>query len=177
MNTVPNAFRLYRRQPYGTFYILDVRTARPESLPTKDPKRDQRCFEAGLETLEHPEAACRLGMACLQTADPDAETRTWAHLINAHAKQRKAGSTRHRIETARRDKARSKMLNQVILRTRAEEIFTLLNPDGVSTNPSFRRDACGPIPSSTRLASGSPLRSGSSVSLRQQPSVGCGVDR
>ena len=31
MNTVPNVFRLYCRQPYGTFYILDVRTGKPES--------------------------------------------------------------------------------------------------------------------------------------------------
>lgn len=139
MNTVPNAFRLYRRQPYGTFYILDVRTGRPESLRTKDPKRAQRLFEARLETLERPEAAYRLGMAYLQTADPDAETRTWAHLIDAYANQRKAGPTRHRIETARRDKALSNMLNQVILRTRAEDIFAALNLGGVSTNTYLRR--------------------------------------
>ena len=95
MNTVPNVFRLYCRQPYGTFYILDVRTGKPESLRTKDPKRAQRLFEARLETLERPEASYRLGMAYLQTADSDAETRTWAHLIDAYAHQRKAGSTRH----------------------------------------------------------------------------------
>lgn len=139
MNTVPNVFRLYCRQPYGTFYILDVRTGKPESLRTKDPKKAQRLFEARLETLERPEAAYRLGMAYLQTADPDAETRTWAHLIDAYAHQRKAGSTRHRIETARRDKALSNMLNQVILRTRAEDIFAALNSGGVSTNTYLRR--------------------------------------
>ena len=51
MNTVPNVFRLYCRQPYGTFYILDVRTGKPESLRTKDPKKAQRLFEARLETF------------------------------------------------------------------------------------------------------------------------------
>jgi len=139
MNTVPNVLRLYRRQPYGTFYILDVRTGRPESLRTKDPKRARRLLEARLESLERPEAAYRLGMAYLQTADPDAETRTWAHLIDAFAGQRKAGPTRHRIETARRDKALGNLLNQVILKTRAEDIFAALNSGGVSTNTYLRR--------------------------------------
>ncbi len=139
MNSVPNTLRLYRRKPFGTYYVLDVRTGRPESLRTKDPKRAQRLLQARLETLERPEAAYRLGMAYLQTADPDAETRTWSHLIDAFAASRKEGPTRRRIEIARRDKALASLLHQVVLRTRAEDLFAALNLGGVSTNYFLRR--------------------------------------
>ena len=139
MNPVPNTFRLYCRKPFGTFYLLDVRTGRPESLRTKDPARARRLLQARIEVLERPEAAYRLDMAFLQTVDADALTRTWSHLVDAFAASRKEGPTRHRIETARRDKALAGLLHQVILRTRAEDIFAALNKGGVSTNYYLRR--------------------------------------
>ncbi len=139
MNVVANLLRLYRRQPFGTYYLLDVRTGRPESLRTKDRRRAERLFQARLESLERPEAAYKLGMAYLQTADPEAETRTWGDLIDAYAAQRKAGPTRHRIEVARRDRALAALLGQVILRTRAEDLIAALGRGGVSTNVHLRR--------------------------------------
>lgn len=139
MNVVANLLRLYRRQPFGTYYVLDVRTGRPESLRTKDVRRAQRLFQARLEALERPEAAYKLGMAYLQTADPGAETRTWGELIDAYAAKHQPGATRRRIEIARRDRALAGLLDRVILRTRAEDFIGALGRGGVSTNVYLRR--------------------------------------
>ena len=139
-NAPPKRYRLFRKGAYGTYYVEDTLTRRQTSLRTKDRGEAGRLLQARLEQAEAPDRAYRVGMAYLGTVDPEAATRTWQDVIVAYAGTHPAGSpTRHRIETAGRDRAIAHLLPLPLLRTRPDELLAAVGCGKVSTNAYLRR--------------------------------------
>ncbi len=136
----PKRYRLFRKGAYGTFYVEDAVTRRQTSLRTRDRQEAERLLQARCETAEAPDRAFRVGMAYVGSVDPEAATRTWKDVIDAYAGTHPAGSsTRHRIESAGRDRALAHLLRLPLLRTRPDELLLAVRSGKVSTNAYLRR--------------------------------------
>ncbi len=133
-------YRLFRKGAYGTFYIEDAITRRQSSLKTKDRKEAERLLLARCESEEAPDRAFRVGMAYVGGIDPEAATRTWKDVIDAYAGMHPEGSpTRHRIQTAGKDRSIAHLLRLPLLRTRPDDLLAAVRSGKVSTNTYLRR--------------------------------------
>jgi integrase len=136
----PKRYRLFRKGAYGTFYIEDAVTRRQTSLKTKDRGEAERLLQAHCESAEAPDRAYRVGMAYVGGVDPESGTRTWKDVIDAYAKMHPEGSsTRHRIQTAGKDRSIAHLLRLPLLRTRPDDLLVAVQSGKVSTNAYLRR--------------------------------------
>jgi len=142
MNVIPNAYRIYRRQASGYFYLVDETQGKPKhaSLKTKDPQQAQRILDARLMGRTLPAMAAEVGRAYLREGDPEAASHTWRKVIEECVGcQKRNKATQKRIENAAKDKALIPLLDRPVGETKATEIFEAIRNGGVATNVFLRR--------------------------------------
>ena len=132
-----NRFRLFRRS-WGTYYCEDLETKTQESLKTRDKAQAHRLVAALNETSVSPAFSLHLARVYWRAGDPAAASRTWQHVMDEILKQKRE-ETRHRWETAVKDKALDRLRDRVVLETQAEHFLRALEQGTVSTNIYLRR--------------------------------------
>lgn len=142
MNVIPNAYRIYRRQASGYFYLVDETQAKPKhtSLKTKDEQHAQRLLDARIMGRVLPEIAADVGRSFLRGGDPEAASHTWRRVIEECLKCKKRKlPTQKRLENAAKDKALIPLLDRLVSETKATDIFEIIRTGGVATNVFLRR--------------------------------------
>ena len=142
MNVIPNAYRIYRRQASGYFYLVDETRGKPRhlSLKTKDAQQARRLLDARLMGRKLPAMAAEVGRAYLREGDPEAAQHTWRRVIEeCLGCQRRSGATQKRIGNAAKDKALIPLLDRPVGETKATDIFEAIRNGGVATNVFLRR--------------------------------------
>jgi len=131
--------RLFKKTKNGIFFIEDTETKKQTSLRTKDRAEAERLFATQRESL-HQSAAVNLQLArtLLLAGDPSMAHRTWANVLE-QLTATKTGPTKHRWETAAKDKAFTLILNKPVVETRAEHFLEVLQKGTVSTNKHLRQ--------------------------------------
>jgi len=131
--------RLFKKGKNAIFFVEDTETKKQTSLRTRDREEAKRLFSARVESL-HQCAGVNLHLArtLALAADPAFAKRTWLEVFNALTAT-KTGSTRHRWETAKKDKALQLLFNKPLLETRAEHFLDVLARGTVSTNKHLRQ--------------------------------------
>jgi hypothetical protein len=138
MNEIMNdRYRAFRRG-WGTYYCEDLTTRKQESLKTRDKAEAYRLVAAKNETEDAPGFSRHLARVYWQAGDPIAAKRTWQNVMDELFKL-KEGATRHRWETAIKDKAFNSSRNLVVLETHAEHFLKVLEDGTVATNVYLRR--------------------------------------
>jgi integrase len=132
-----NRYRKFRRN-WGTYYVEDTLTGKQESLETKDKAKAERLVATKNEAALAPAFCRKIAQSYWQAGDPAAATRTWQHVLDEILRQKK-GNTLLRWQSASKDKALDSIRNLVLLETRPEHFFAVLNAGGVSTNSYLRR--------------------------------------
>jgi integrase len=130
-------YRMYLRKN-GVFYAEDVQTHQQGSLGTRDRSEAERLLFAKNESARDGLVSREVGMAYLAGADAGAKTRTWQWALDQMV-DTKAGETRKRWETARKDPAFNSLKDVVLVDTRAEHFLTVFRQGTVSTNFFLRR--------------------------------------
>ena len=130
-------FRIYRRQG-SAFYLFDRQTGKRESLETDDESTALRLLHAKNEAQQQPIINRQIARAYLAAGDPEIAKRTWQTAMDEIVKT-KTDDTRHRWETAIKDKAFDWIRNRVILETHADLFLRVLEDGTVSTNVFLRR--------------------------------------
>ena len=130
-------FRVYRRQG-GVFYLFDRQTGKRESLETDDEYTALRLLHAKNEAQQQPIINRQIARAYLAAGDPEIAKRTWQTAMDEIVKT-KTDDTRHRWETAIKDKAFDWIRNRVILETHADLFLRVLEEGTVATNVFLRR--------------------------------------
>ena len=130
-------YRIYRRQG-GQFYLFDRQTGKRESLETEDEKTAMRLLFAKNEAQQQPIINRQIARAYLAASDAEIAKRTWSNVMEEIMKT-KASETRHRWETAIKDKAFDWIRDRVILETQADHFLRVLEHGTVSTNVFLRR--------------------------------------
>lgn len=131
-------FRLYRRKSGGRYYVHDDLTGKQESLGTSDRATAVRLFHSRSEAVKQPAVNLQIARAYLAASDPQIATRNWQFVMEEMVKLKK-GETRHRWQTAIKDKALDSIRNLPVLETRAEHFLQALETGTVSTNVYLRR--------------------------------------
>lgn len=139
-STENQRFRLFLKGAYGTYYVEDTATGRQTSLRTRDKSEAISIWRAKNEAAAFPERSLRIGIAYMDSADPNMSKRTWGDVLQTYATAHAEGSsTRERIERVGKDKAIAPLLNLPLLRTQAEHLLQALARGSVSTNVYLRR--------------------------------------
>jgi integrase len=129
-------FILFRRS--GVFYYEDTTTGQQLSLRTKDEAEARTLLNAKNESFRQPILNRQIARTYLAATDSVMATRIWQVPMDEMTKT-KTGSTRHRHESAMRDKAFDLIRNQPILETQAADFLKVLELGKVSTNVYLRR--------------------------------------
>ena len=129
-------FILFRRA--GVFYYEDTTTGKQLSLRTKDEAEARTLLNAKNESFRQPILKRQIARTYLAATDSAMATRLWQVPMDEMTKT-KTGSTRHRHESAMRDKAFDLIRNQPILETPAADFLKVLGLGKVSTNVYLRR--------------------------------------
>src|SRR5690349_4224348 len=129
-------FILFRRA--GVYYCEDTTTGQQRSLRTKDEAEANTLLNAKNESFRQPVLNRRIAHTYLAATDPEAATRTWQTPMDEMTKT-KTGSTRHRHQTAMKDKAFDLIRNLPILETQSAHFLKVLELGTVSTNVYLRR--------------------------------------
>jgi len=135
--TMKQTFGLVRR-PWGVFYLKNKITGIQTSLKTDDKREAQRILQAHNETENQPCLNLSLARVYLNAADPKLATRTWQEVME-HIVARRKDETRHRWETAIKDKNFDCIRNLPVTETRPEHFDKVLADGKVSTNVYLRR--------------------------------------
>ena len=125
-------------RPWGVYYFQDNTTGKQGTLKTRDKDEAYRLVAAKNENEEAPAFSRHLARVYWKAGDPAGATRTWQHVMDEIPKL-KAGQTRHRWQTAIKDKALDSIRNMVILETQPEHFLKVLEGGSVSTNVYLRR--------------------------------------
>jgi len=107
---------LFRRA--GVFYYEDTTTGKQLSLRTKDQAEAQTLLHAKNESVRQPVLNLQIARTYLTAVDPEVAKRTWQTAMDELTKT-KTGNTRHRHETAMKDKAFDLIRNLPILETQS----------------------------------------------------------
>ena len=126
------------RRPWGVFYLKNKITGIQTSLKTDDKREAQRILQAHNETENQPCLNLSLARVYLNAADPKLATRTWQEVME-HIVARRKDETRHRWETAIKDKNFDCIRNLPVTETRPEHFDKVLADGKVSTNVYLRR--------------------------------------
>ena len=129
-------FALFRRG--GVFYCEDRSTRKQTSLRTRDAAEAQTLLHAKNEAVRQPVLNFQIARAYLTAGDPALCARTWDHVME-QITSTKAGSTRVRWETARKDIAFDSIRHRKLVETTAEHFLQVLKKGSISTNVYLRR--------------------------------------
>ena len=130
-------YRKFKRS-WGTWYAFDNATGNSVSLKTRVRAEAVQKVNAMNETERQPGISLGLAKVYLNAADPKLATRTWQEVMeNIVAK--KKDETKHRWETAIKDKNLDCIRNLHVAETRAEHFDKALADGKVSTNVYLRR--------------------------------------
>jgi hypothetical protein len=132
-----NRYRVFRRG-WGTYYCEDLLTKKQETLRTCDRDETSRLVAAKNESEAHHAFSRRLARVYWNGGDPMAAQRTWDHVM-VEIPKFKAGATQDRWFAAIADKAFDSIRNLLLLETRPEHFFKVLEAGTVSTNIYLRR--------------------------------------
>lgn len=132
-----NRYRVFRRG-WGTYYCEDLVTKKQTTLRTSDKDEAFRLVAAKNETEDAPAFSLHLARVYWKAGDPAAAKRAWQDVMDEIPKL-KTGNTRHRWETAIKDKAMDSIRNLVVLETQAEHFLKVLENGSISTNIYLRR--------------------------------------
>jgi integrase len=130
-------YQLFKRG-WGTFYCLDTTTAKQTSLQTKDLVEAKRLISAKNEADMLPGFNLQIARAYLQASDAEVANRDWQFVMTEIAKT-KNGETKHRWETAVKDRNLDCLRNVQLIETRAEHFLKALSTGKPSTNVYLRR--------------------------------------
>ncbi len=129
-------FILFRRA--GVFYSEDTTTGKQHSLRTKDEAEALTLLHSKNEAHRQPVLNLHIARTYLTATDPEMAKRSWQVPMDEMTKT-KTGPTRHRHETAMKDKAFDLIRNLPILETSSAHFLKVLELGGVSTNVYLRR--------------------------------------
>jgi len=129
-------FILFRRA--GVFYSEDTTTGKQHSLRTKDEAEAVAILHSKNEAHRQPVLNLQIARTYLTATDPEVARRTWQTAMDELTKT-KSDTTRHRHETAMKDKAFDLIRNLPILETRSAHFLKALELGTVSTNVYLRR--------------------------------------
>jgi integrase len=127
---------LFRRA--GVFYYEDTTTGKQLSLRTKDEAEARTLLNARNESFRQPVLNRQIARTYLAATDSEMATRVWQVPMDEMTKT-KTGPTRHRHETAMRDKAFDIIRNLPILETHPANFLRVLELGKISTNVYLRR--------------------------------------
>ena len=96
-------YRMYCRKD-GVYYYFDRETGQRKTLGTADEKTAERLLHAKNEAQHGPLINRQIARAYLSVSEPEIFKRTWQGVMDEIIKL-KTGETRHRWETAIKDKA------------------------------------------------------------------------
>jgi len=131
------AFGLVRR-PWGIYYLKNKATGVQTSLKIGDKYEAQRILQARNETERQPHLNLSLARVYLNATDPKLVTRTWQEVME-NIVTKKTGVTRHRWETAIKDRNFDCIRKLPVAETRPEHFDRALAGGKVSTNVYLRR--------------------------------------
>jgi integrase len=134
--SVKKKYRMFLRG--SVYWVQDNFTRKQTSLGVKDKDEAEQLLQAKNEAHRQPIINLQIARAYLSVSDPKAATRTWGDVMR-HIVDQKHGETKHRWETAIKDKALSHLHALKILDTIAEDFWLALNFKKVSTNVYLRR--------------------------------------
>jgi integrase len=126
------------RRPWGVFYLKNKMSGQQTSLKTSDKHEAQRILQAHNESDSQPHFNLSLARVYLNGADPKLATRTWQDVMNDIVAKKK-DETRHRWETAIKDKNFDCIRKLSVCETRPEHFDRALADGKVSTNVYLRR--------------------------------------
>ena len=101
-------------------------------------QRPLRFFHSRKEAEQQPAINLQIARAYLAASDPQIATRDWQFVMDELVKLKK-DQTRHRWQTAIKDKAFDSIRHQALLETRPEHFLRVLESKKVSTNVYLRR--------------------------------------
>jgi integrase len=130
-------YRMYCRKD-GVYYYFDRETGQRKTLGTADEKTAERLLHAKNEAQHGPLINRQIARAYLSVSEPEIFKRTWQGVMDEIIKL-KIGETRHRWETAIKDKALDVIRHRPVLETNADLMLRVLNEGTVSTNVYLRR--------------------------------------
>jgi hypothetical protein len=122
----------------GVFYSEDTTTGKQHSLRTKDEAEALAILHSKNEAHRQPVLNLQIARTYLTATDPEVARRTWQTAMDELTKT-KGDTTRHRHETAMKDKAFDIIRNLPILETQSAHFLKTLNVGTVSTNVYLRR--------------------------------------
>jgi integrase len=133
-----SAYRLYRRNRTGVFYVQNNQTRQQQSLGTTNEAQARKLLEAKNQENQTPALNLQLGRAYITHADPKMATRTWqeamAELIS-HGQQTSQTRCAREFKSTVYDIIR----NTPIALTTSEAFKAVLNRGGAATNNYLRR--------------------------------------
>jgi integrase len=132
------AYRMYKREKTGVYYIENNRTHQQRSLRTMDEDEAQRLLDAENQARQTPALNLQLGKVYLTNADPQMGSRDWQDAINelgSHGKD----SSQTRCQRELKSKAFDLIRNKPIIETTGEDLKAVLKRGGAATNNYLRR--------------------------------------
>src|ERR1700733_5513125 len=116
-------FNLFNRN--GVFYSVDTKTGKQHSLRTKDEGEALTLLHSKNEAHRQPVLNLHIARTYLTATDPETAKRTWQAPMDEMTKT-KTGPTRHRHETAMKDKAFDLIRKLPILETNSGHFLKVL---------------------------------------------------
>lgn len=126
------------KRPWGVFYLKNKITGQQTSLKTSDKVEAKRILQAHNESESQPHFNLALARVYLNGADPKLATRTWQDVMQDILAKKK-DETRHRWETAIKDKNFDCIRKLPVCETRPEHFDRALTDGKVSSNVYLRR--------------------------------------
>jgi integrase len=135
-----NRYRLFRRHNTGIFFVEDNKTARQESLRTRDREEAERIAFHRNESERLASGHRQIAVAYLQAADPRIKTRTWAEVMDFFCAQPggKAATLKRKV-SAMKDKALAPLRALTLIETTPEHFLSALAKGTVATNCYLRK--------------------------------------
>ena len=130
-------YRKFKRS-WGTWYAFDNATGNSVSLKTRVKAEAEQKVNAMNETERQPGISLGLARVYLNATDPKLATRTWQDVME-NIVSKKKDETRHRWETAIRDKNFDCIRRLHVCETRPEHFDRALADGKVSSNVYLRR--------------------------------------
>jgi integrase len=132
-------YRLIRRGVRGgTFYCVDTKTGKRNSLRTGNEDEAQQIINAKNQALRQPVLNMQIAKAYLYGTDNGVATRTWQQALDALTTS-KEGDNRERWKRGGKEKPFDLIRDQIIIETSGETLLQVMRKGTVSTNIYLRR--------------------------------------
>jgi len=132
------AYRMYRRERTGVYYLQNNQTREQQSLRTTDKAEAQRLLDAKNQAQQGLALNLQLGKTYITHADPKLATRTWQEAIDEMSSNGQAVS-QARYSREFKSPAYALIRNKPIIETTSEDLRAVLKRGGAATNNYLRR--------------------------------------